>query len=508
MGLAGPACALPKRQDGPSTELKAYAVKEAFQISWRGYYENAFPNDNLLPVDNTFDNDRNGWGVTAVDSLSTAIVLEDAEIVKQILEFVPEIDFTTTKEVNESISVFETNIRYLGGLISAYDLLTGPYSSLIDDSSLVDALLSQATTLADVLSIAFDTPSGVPDPQIFLNPSPRLNGSTENNIAEVGTLVLEWTRLSDLTGDPKYAKLVQRAQAYMVRPTGKPEPFPGLVGTFLSLEDGSFKDSNGGWSGYTDSFYEYLIKMYLYDPEEFGEYKDRWILAVDSTIEFLASHPSTRDDLTYLSQYKGNKTVPRSSHLASFAAGNFILGGVLLGEDKYKDFGLVLAESYHSNYLETASGIGPEGFRWFDAALPADSDNVKPPAAEADFYDGAGFWASSKAYILRPETMESVYHAYRLTGDEKYRDYAWRAFNRIKATCRVGSGYAGVEDVTKSGGGEYINQMQSFFLAETLKYLWLIFADDDVPVHFHAGGAGENKWVYNTEAHPFKIKGY
>jgi mannosyl-oligosaccharide alpha-1,2-mannosidase len=118
MGLAGPACALPKRQDGPSTELKAYAVKEAFQISWRGYYENAFPNDNLLPVDNTFDNDRNGWGVTAVDSLSTAIVLEDAEIVKQILEFVPEIDFTTTKEVNESISVFETNIRYLGGLIS------------------------------------------------------------------------------------------------------------------------------------------------------------------------------------------------------------------------------------------------------------------------------------------------------------------------------------------------------------------------------------------------------
>ena len=62
--------------------------------------------------------DRNGWGVTPVDALSTAIVVEDAGIVKQILEFIPDIDFTTTKIRNESISVFETNIRYLGGLIS------------------------------------------------------------------------------------------------------------------------------------------------------------------------------------------------------------------------------------------------------------------------------------------------------------------------------------------------------------------------------------------------------
>jgi hypothetical protein len=61
LGLVGQAVALPSltnRQDGPSNELKAYAVKEAFQISWRGYYEYAFPSDNLLPVTNTADNDR------------------------------------------------------------------------------------------------------------------------------------------------------------------------------------------------------------------------------------------------------------------------------------------------------------------------------------------------------------------------------------------------------------------------------------------------------------------
>lgn len=61
---------------------------------------------------------RNGWGVTAIDALSTAIIMRDFFTVKQILDFVPKIDFTTTKVANEGISVFETNIRYLGGLIS------------------------------------------------------------------------------------------------------------------------------------------------------------------------------------------------------------------------------------------------------------------------------------------------------------------------------------------------------------------------------------------------------
>lgn len=61
---------------------------------------------------------RNGWGVTAVDALSTAIVVEDKRVVKQILDHIAKVDFTTTEVEDESISVFETNIRYLGGMIS------------------------------------------------------------------------------------------------------------------------------------------------------------------------------------------------------------------------------------------------------------------------------------------------------------------------------------------------------------------------------------------------------
>lgn len=195
-----------------------------------------------------------------------------------------------------------------------YDLLKGPYKHLGADPKTVDALLKQAQTLGDSLSVAFDTPSGIPDPTIFLNPAKKNSGTDRNNIAEIGTLVLEWTHLSDLSGNKTYAALAQKAQNYLLRPKGAPEAWPGLIGTFVSTKDGSFLDSSGGWSGYDDSFYEYLIKMYVYDPKAFGEYKDRWVAAVDSTMKHLLSHPTTRPDLTFLSAYNGQKTTPNSGH--------------------------------------------------------------------------------------------------------------------------------------------------------------------------------------------------
>lgn len=195
-----------------------------------------------------------------------------------------------------------------------YDLLKGPFSGLVKDAAKVQKLLDQAKSLADSLSIAFNTTSGVPQPTVYLNPTRRHGNSSSNNIAEVGTLILEWTRLSDLSGDGKYAQLAEKAESYLLRPTGSPEAFPGMVGGDVSIADGKFINSDGGWSGGTDSFYEYLIKMYQYDPAKYGEYKDRWVLAADSTIKYLASHPTSRKDLTFLSQYSGQKTIPVSTH--------------------------------------------------------------------------------------------------------------------------------------------------------------------------------------------------
>lgn len=177
----------------------------------------------------------------------------------------------------------------------------------MNDTSKIEPLLEQAKNLADNLKFTFDTPTGIPDNSVFLDP-PRIGNSTSNGVATTGTLILEWQRLSDLTGDPSYGELVKKAEAYLINPLNPElgEPFPGLIGTDISISNGSFLDSRGGWTGGTDSYYEYLIKMYLYDPETYASYKDKWVEAVDSSIEYLASNPTSRPDLTFLSYYRNN----------------------------------------------------------------------------------------------------------------------------------------------------------------------------------------------------------
>lgn len=103
-----------------------------------------------------------------------------------------------------------------------------------------------------------------------------------------------------------------------------------------------------------------------------------------------------------------------------------------------------------------------------------------------------------KYYILRPETIESYFYLWRLTHDPKYRDWAWEAALAIEKHCKVENGYSGIKNVYDINGPKDDVQ-QSFFLAETLKYLYLIFSNDDL-LPF-------DQWVFNTEAHPLPIKG-
>ncbi|KAH8897012.1 glycoside hydrolase [Thozetella sp. PMI_491] len=481
---------------------RAAAVKQTFQISWDGYYKYAFPHDSLRPQTNEWSDDRNGWGASAVDAFSTALVMRNWDVVDTILSYVPTIDFDHSKG---DISLFETTIRYLGGLVSAYDLLTGPLKCHLNDTSRAESVLEQAKKLADNLKVAFDTPSGVPDNTVQFDP-PRKGGSTTNGIATIGTLVLEWTRLSDLTGNPEYGNIVQKAESYLLSPTPAiGEPWPGLIGTNVNITNGQFLDGDGGWVGGDDSFYEYLIKMYLYDPKRFEKYGDRWITAADSTMEHLASHPSTRPELTFLAMYSGTTPQFISEHLACFDGGSFILGGLTLDDQKYIDFGLELVEGCHATYTSTATGIGPEVFQWQDANTPVNaSNNAGPPASQADFYKSAGFWITASSYVLRPEVIESYYYAYRATGDPKYQEWAWDAYLAINKTTHVGSGYSSINDVNKADGGGFSNFQESFWFAEVLKYSYLIQADEAA---WQLSAEHNNQFVLNTEAHPIRLFG-
>ena len=259
--------------------------------------------------------------------------MEFEDIVDAILDHVATIDWRVT---DSTVSVFETTIRYLGGLLSGacyppptnrnehkltckpgYDLLTGPFAHWYHDREKVNVLLVQAKNLADLLKPAFDTPTGIPDNIINITTGERLTKTETTGLAVAGTLVLEWTRLSDLLGDPSYGELAQHAERYLLEPQyadGLSEPFPGLEGTNLDLNTGRFTDVEGGWNGGTDSFYEYLIKMFVYDPDTFCEYKDRWVAAAESTIRYLESKPSSRPDLAFVAAYNGSLIQSSSSH--------------------------------------------------------------------------------------------------------------------------------------------------------------------------------------------------
>ena len=198
------------RQKGPDYDYtgfiqdqneRANAVIEMFRFAWNGYYTYAYPHDDLLPKNDSFSDSRNGWGLLMTDALDTAIIMEQADIVNIILDYIPTVDFTKNQAVPPdpvSTSLFETNIRYLGGLLSAYDLLKGPFAHLDCPKKNVDALLTQAKSLADTLKFAFNTPTGIPvnlvyvDNQTFTTQNQLGDGSYWADLAELGTLVLEW----------------------------------------------------------------------------------------------------------------------------------------------------------------------------------------------------------------------------------------------------------------------------------------------------------------------------
>lgn len=243
-----------------------------------------------------------------------------------------------------------------------------------------------------------------------------------------------------------------------------------------------------------------LSCRFIYDPNRFSEYRDRWLLAVDSSIRYLASHPAPSADhsfkhLTWLAEFQNTTLIENSEHLMCFDGGNFILGGIVLQNSTIADFGLQLVDSCHKTYTSTVTGIGPEQFSWNASAVPAN---------QTAFFAEHGFYITSSLYDLRPEVLESYYYAYRYTGDAKYQDWAWDAFVAINATCRTPSGFTEVSDVNAPGGGKPDDLQESFLFAEVMKYAYIIHAGD---AEWQVQNSTTQGWVINTEAHPFKVVG-
>ncbi|KAK9097479.1 hypothetical protein Sjap_022976 [Stephania japonica] len=409
-------------------------VKEAMLHAWTSYEKYAWGQDELRPQSKDGVNSFGGLGATLIDSLDTLFIMGLDEQFQKAKEWVvTSLDFNK----NYDASVFETTIRVVGGLLSAYDL------------SGDKVFLEKARDIADRLLPAWDTPSGIPYNMINLvagNPhNPTWTGH-ESILADSGTEQLEFIALSQRTGDPKYQQKVEK----VITELRKNFPADGLLPIFLNPHSGSSSSySTITFGAMGDSFYEYLLKVWIQGNKTavVKHYREMWETSMKGLVSLIRR--STPSSFTYICEKNGDSLSDKMDELACFAPGMLALGSM---------------------------GYGP-GEREKMLTL-----------AEEDMSVGTSW------NILRPETVESLFYLWRLTGNKTYQEWGWNIFQAFEKNSRTESGYVGLKDVRS---GDKDNMMQSFFLAETLKYLYLLFSPPSV-ISF-------DEWVFNTEAHPLKI---
>ncbi|KAF8068873.1 glycoside hydrolase family 47 protein [Lyophyllum atratum] len=461
------------------------AVVEIFTISYEAYRTHAFGHDDLLPLSNKSDDSRNGWGATIVDAMSTMHIMGLDNYFAEAVDFASKIDFSSAKN-GASVSVFETTIRYLGGLLSAYELSDRKYP----------ALLNKAKEVADKMAFAWvggnDVPYG------HMNFATNAPDPASSNIAEAGTLTMEWATLSKYTGNDTYRQLSEKS----VRRIANQAAYVSLGLPAQGIDPATGKAVGGyvTWGGGSDSYFEYLIKYARLNNSADSFFADEWNLAVDSSIKnLLRTSKTKRDIFTYLADYDDSKRIRHvGSHLACFHGGNWILsGGRLLNNQTIVDIGLALADACWNTYASTHTGIGPEVFAYTSADGGYTGPGGEGPGLTQRLFNSEhGFYITAADYILRPEVLESNFYAWRITGDIKYLKRAKSAVDSFNQYLRASGAFAGLEDVNNRSS-DMIDNMESFWFAEVLKYLYLTFDD---PEHISL-----DEYVFNTEAHPFKL---
>lgn len=172
---------------------------------------------------------------------------------------------------------------------------------------------------------------------------------------------------------------------------------------------------------------------------------------------------------------------PKLEHLTCFLPGTLLLGYVNGLPEFHKKLALDLLESCYTTYMITKTHLAPEQ-TYFEV--------VKPTGEISDIY-GQGF------SLLRPEFVESLYYFWALTGNSTYQDMGWEIFEAVEKYAKVEHGYTSLQNVqSKNPSG--MDNMETFFLSETLKYFYLLFSDDRKLINL-------DKFVFNTEAHPLPI---
>ncbi|KIH52149.1 glycosyl hydrolase family 47, partial [Ancylostoma duodenale] len=416
-GIIPPPIPKPEIAAADDSEARRVTVKQMTKFAWDNYRKYAWGSNELKPVSKRGHSasvfGAGDIGATIVDAIDTLWIMGLKEEYEQARNWIQHsLDFS--RAARGDLSVFETNIRFVGGLLSIY--------ALTNDKMYVD----KAETIAKLLLPAFDTPTGIPF--ALVNPT---TGSAKNYgwasggcsiLSEFGSLQLEFDYLSHVTGNKIYSEK---------------------------------KDE--------------LTK---------NEY-DEAVFAMEKKMLF----ESQQQKLWYFANLRGSRVEHKMEHLACFSGGMFALHSANENNSTaaahYLDLAEKLAHTCHESYVRTAVGIGPEAFRF--------TKDVEAQAVSVN----------EKYYILRPEVVETWFYLWRITKQDKYREWAWNVVLALEKYAKVEAGYSGIRDVY-SVPVEHDDVQQSFIFAELFKYLYLIFSDDNVlPL---------DRWVFNTEAQPFPVR--
>ena len=447
---------------------KRNQVKEMMIFAWENYKKHAWGSNELKPISkrghsaSIFGTLR--LGATIVDAADTLYIMELMTEYKEARDWIAE---NLQFEGSSDLSVFETNIRFVGGLLALY-ALTGD-----------KMYKAKASNVADKLLPAFNTPTGIPHSMVNVKTGGSRNWGWASGgcsiLAEFGSFHLEFVYLSEITGNPIYREKVNKIRE-VLNQLEKPE---GLYPNYLNPKTGRWGQQHVAIGALGDSFYEYLLKSYLQSGKKDELAKKMYFDSIKAMEKKMLQ--KSKSGMVYLAEYKSGRLEHKMDHLGCFCGGMFALGAEHSDEkEKYLKLGADIASTCHQSYDRSATKLGPESFR-FDGQTEAKSIRQ-----------------NEKYYILRPEVLETYFYMWRLTKEQKYRDWAWEAVQALNKHCRVDGGFTGVRDVYQEQPPQDDVQ-QSFFLAETLKYLYLTFSEDTViPL---------DKWVFNTEAHPLPVLG-
>src|SRR5204863_9322153 len=416
VALATHGCAR-AREDEHARQLAA-RVRTEFLHAWNNYERYAWGHDALRPLSKAA-HDWYGESLlmTPVDAVNTLILMHlDSEAEKARSLIVSDLSFDRDIYVKN----FEITIRLLGGLLSSYQL-TGD-----------KRLLSLAEDLGNRLLPIFNSPTGLP--YVYVNLRTGHTRDAVTNPAETGTLLLEFGTLSKLTGKSVFYENAKRALVE----TFKRRSALGLVGESINVETGEWTSTDSHIGGGIDSYYEYLWKCWLLFGDK--DCRDMWEASIPTVNKYLADE--IRGELWYghADMHTGKRTKTEYGALDAFFPGLLALSGD----------------------VERARRLQSSSFKMWNL------HDIEP-----DTLDYKTMRVIDGKYHLRPEIVESTYYLYHFTGDPEYRRMGEKMFDDFVKYCRAEAGYAALADVTTK---QQLDEMESFVLAETFKYFYLLFA--------------------------------